>query len=295
MTLARLIVFLPAVALSAGLVAEARAQTPVCNALAPQAQQTARELLKKLHPYDCCDQTLDRCLAAKPRCPIVVRLADDVCRRVAAGQSRGMIETALAQRALTMVPSGKRAAIEVDEATVAGDRAAPVEVVVYACARCPYCKVVVGELHREVTTGALAGKARLYFRPFPIKGHPGSKEGGLALVAAARLGRFWPMLLHVYERFDEFCPGRLPEWAASLGMDRAVFEREMAADLTLRALVSSKQEGIRNGVTATPTLFVNGRRYVYDTKTEALVDALSEEYDRMHGEGDQRASTMSGP
>jgi len=273
---------------------EARAQTPACDALAPQARQTAQELLRELHPYDCCDQTLAKCLAAKPRCPLVVRLANDVCRRVAASEPRGKIETALSQRALSMVPSGKQAAIEVDETMAIGDRAAPVTLVVYACTRCPYCKVVVRALYEKVTTGALAGKVRLHFRPFPIKGHAGSKEGGLALVAASRLGKFWPMLLHVYEQYDRFCPGLLAEWAASLGMDRAAFEREMAADHTVQALVSSKREGIRNGVNATPTLFVNGRKYVYDTSTEALVDALTEEYERVRGEG-KRAANRRGP
>ena len=35
-------------------------------------------------------------------------------------------------------------------------------VVVYACTRCPFCKVVVPALYAAVTDGPLAGKVRLY-------------------------------------------------------------------------------------------------------------------------------------
>ena len=75
------------------------------------------------------------------------------------------------------------------ESLRAGDPQAPVRVVVYACARCPFCKVLVPGLYQEVTQGKLKGKVRLYFRPFPLKDHPGSSEGGLAMLGAAGRGK----------------------------------------------------------------------------------------------------------
>jgi protein-disulfide isomerase len=257
----------------------ARAQGYYCDALTLEQQQTKREILAALHPYDGCDETMDRCLAKKPPHPVVLRLASDICRHIKAGKGRQDIERALAKRAQTMVPTAKLASFTVDENTIAGNPQAPVRVVVYACARCPFCKVQVPALYKAVTDGALKDKVRLYFRPFPLRDHAGSTEGGLAMVSAARLGRFWPFVIKMYERFDSFCPKLLSDWAVEAGMDKAAFEREMADPKNRDALVASKQEGIRNKVEATPTLFIDGRKYVYEAQQEAVVDVLLEEYE----------------
>jgi protein-disulfide isomerase len=112
-----------------------------------------------------------------------------------------------------------------------------------------------------------------------LKSHPNSTEGGLALLSAAKLGRLWPFTLLVYQRFDSFSPAALPEWAVAAGLDRAAFERAFADPKTRDELIASKQEGLRNKVTATPGIFIDGRPYLYDMSMEALLDVLEEAYD----------------
>jgi protein-disulfide isomerase len=255
------------------------AQTCACDALPADKKALAQEILSALHPYDGCDETFARCLEAKPPKPVVLRLAGDICRQVKAGKDRKQIEHALSKRAQTMLPTGPRAALTLDEAFRAGAANAPVTVVVYACTRCPFCKVMVPALYAAVTDGPLAGKVRLYLRPFPLKNHSGSTEGGLALLSAAKLGRFWPFTLLVYKRFDSFSPAALPEWAVAAGIDRAAFERAFADPKTRDELIACKQEGLRNKVTATPGIFIDGRPYLYDMNMEALLDVLEEAHD----------------
>ncbi len=252
------------------------AQTCACDALPADKKALAQEILSALHPYDGCDETFARCLEAKPPKPVVLRLAADICRQVKAGKDRKQIEHALSKRAQTMLPTGPRAALTLDEAFRAGAANAPVTVVVYACTRCPFCKVMIPALYAAVTDGPLAGKVRLYLRPFPLKNHSGSTEGGLALLSAAKLGRFWPFTLLVYKRFDSFSPAALPEWAVAAGIDRAAFERAFADPKTRDELIACKQEGLRNKVTATPGIFIDGRPYLYDMNMEALLDVLEE-------------------
>jgi len=258
-----------------------------CASLPNESKTVARKVLAELHPYDGCDQTFEKCLARKPLHPIVVRVASDVCRQIKAGKSKGDIERALARRAQSALPMGKPATFVHEDGARAGEPISPVVVTVYACARCPFCKVMVPALHEAVTNGPLKGKARLYFRPFPLKDHAGSLEGGLAMVSAEKLGAMWPYILQVYKNYDAFCPKLLPEWAATLGLDRAAFEKHYADPATREALVASKQEGIRNKVTATPTIFINGRKYVYDLTVDAVVDLLLEESERA-SQGDSR-------
>lgn len=269
-----------AVTLAATLGARtASAQLPACAGLTGPQAQALRQSLAALYPYDGCDQTFERCLALQPVAPVVRRLADDVCRQIKAGRGLAEIERGLARRAQSMLPVGRPATIALDARALAGEPQAPVSVVVYACTRCPFCAVVVPALYRAVTEGELRDKARLAFRPFPIRDHPGSSEGGLALIAAARAGAFWPLVLRLYERYDSFCPQRLPEWAAELGLDALAFEREMASPSAGEELVAAKQEGIRNKVEATPTIFIDGRKYVYEPQPEVLIDVLLEAYE----------------
>jgi protein-disulfide isomerase len=176
------------------------------------------------------------------------------------------------------MPSIKKAAVKKDVRTLAGDPNAPITVTVYACTRCPFCKVLVPRLYREVTGGGLNGKVNVVFRPFPIKSHEGALAGGLALEAAATLGQFWPFVNLVYARFDAFCPKLLGDWAAESGMDKAAFEKLLNDPQIRTQVVESKQEGIVNKVIATPTLFVNGIEYVYDMSEGVLEDVLEEAY-----------------
>jgi protein-disulfide isomerase len=263
--------------------AVAWAQAPICDGLPADRKAEVRELFAALHPYDGCDETFARCLAAKPPKPIVLRLASDLCRQIKAGNDRKQVERNFGKRAQTMLASGPRPVIALDDATRAGTADAPVELVVYACPRCPFCRDLVTALYQAITDGPLAGKARLYVRPFPLKTHAESTEGGLAMVSAAKLGRFWPFVMALYKNFDSFCPKLLPEWAAAAGMERAAFESVYADPKTRDVLVASKQEGLRNKVNVTPTFFIDGRPYTYELSKEAVIDVVEEAYEAKTG------------
>ena len=279
---ARLVFFLVFVGWLARPTAPAAA-TPACDGLAGTQRTLAQAILKSQHAYACCDSTLDKCLKQRPVCRVVERLANDICRRVAAGEDRATIERALARRATSMMPSAKRYDIDLSGMPVAGDPASRVTAVLYICPRCPYCAKLAPELYRQVSEGSLKGKVKLYVRPFPLRSHPQSTEASMAWMAAIKLGKFWPYLLHLYKNFDKFDPSKLPDCAAHQGMNREAFLK-LVKDSALRsALVKSKKEGVRNGVDATPTVYINTRKYVGDLDVQAVVDVLEEEHDRVTG------------
>jgi protein-disulfide isomerase len=263
-------------------VAPASGQTPACDALAGARRELAARVLASEYLYECSDTTIAVGLGARPVMPLAVRLADNVCRRVAAGQDEARIRRGLSRRARSMIGASS-AVVGESGAPVAGAGDAPVTVVVYACARCPYCSVLVPRLHDEVAGGSLQGLAKLVFRTFPIRGHEGSTEAGLALVAAHSGGRFWEYLLHAYSRFDAFSPAEQRQWAAAVGLDPATFAAGIDDPATREALVAIKKEGLANGVAETPTVFLNGRRWVGDLELAELMDAVEEEAARVRG------------
>jgi protein-disulfide isomerase len=157
-------------------------------------------------------------------------------------------------------------------------------VVVYACARCPYCSRLVPELYDTIRNGPLRDRVRLAFRVFPIRGHEGSTPAGLAFVAAGEMGAFWPYMLHAYRHFDSWSETEQSAWAAAIGLDPGDFAARIADPSTRAILVASKKEGLVNRVEATPTLFINGRRWVDDLETGELIDAVAEVAARVGGQ-----------
>lgn len=254
-----------------------------CNVLRGPKLKLAKSLYETVHPYDCCDENLASCLKQRKVCKLALRLRDEVCRRLLAGQKTPQIKSAIERRARSMTPVGKRAAINLVGAPATGAASAPVTVVVYACARCPMCSRTVPLLDTMVTRGALRGRVKLHFKPFPIRGHAGALEGGLAIVAAARLGKLWPYLRLLYRNYGSFSKDKLAAWAKQAGMSEAAFTLQMSSSSTRSALIKSKKEGLRNKVKATPTLFINGRKYVGDLDRESLKDVLEEAADRAQG------------
>ena len=260
----------------------AYAQTPTCDKLEGKQKELAQELLVSQHPYDCCDSTLIECLKEKPVCALVWRLAENICRRVADKEDKDKITRGLSRRARSMM-EGKQAKIDLTGVPAIGEQEAPVILVEYACARCPFCAKITPSLHESVTAGVLKGKVKMYFKIFPIRGHPYSKETALGFIVAAEMGRFWEFLLHSYEHFDRFCIKKHLDWAEAAGMEKKAFEKLVADPRVRDRVVASKKEGIVNKVEATPTFFINGRKYFGDMNIDEMIDVLEEEYDRIKG------------
>ena len=262
----------------------AAAQTGACAVLDQRQHALAEKILVSEYLYDCCDDTISSCLEAQPTCRLAVRLAENVCRRVAAGQDEAGIRRALSRRARSMIGGGEPPEIDLSNAPVFGSAEAPVTVVIYACARCPYCSKLIPLLYDAVADGELQNDARLAFQIFPIRGHEGSTEAGLGFAAAVAMDGFWPFLLESYRHFDDYSAERQLEWAAAVGFDREDFSARMNDPFTREALIASKKEGLVNGVEETPTFFLNQRLWVGDLTIEELVDAIGEEAERIRGD-----------
>lgn len=175
-----------------------------------------------------------------------------------------------------MVGGGAPMEVNLETAPVLGPDDAPVTVVIYACARCPFCSRLIPEMIEKVSEGPLHDRVRFVFRIFPIRGHEGSTPAGLAFQAAAEMDAFWPYMFESFRRFDDWSQEAQIQWAVAAGLELEVFEKRMADPATRAALVAGKKEGLVNGVEATPTIFINGRRWVGDLETAELLDVLEE-------------------
>ena len=158
-----------------------------------------------------------------------------------------------------------------------GNPDAAVTVVEFADFQCPYCRMTARALDSllRVHSGAVA----IVYRHLPLEGaHPFARDAAIAAECAGRQGKFKAYHDVLYERQTEI--GR-ESWLAFARQaqvpDAAVFatcvsNRETAADVDRDVTVAD-----RLGLTATPTVIVNGVRIVAEP-TITRIDSLARSF-----------------
>jgi Na+:H+ antiporter, NhaA family len=141
-----------------------------------------------------------------------------------------------------------------------GNDSDAVTVVVYADYRCPFCRRlrrVFSQLRQ-----ALGERLAYIYRHFPNeRAHPGAEFLARAAEAAAKQGRFWEMHDWLYDREPPITEHHVLEFARALGLDMERFDGDLTSDETRRRVQEDVDEGQRNAVSGTPTVFVDGIRY----------------------------------
>ncbi len=162
-----------------------------------------------------------------------------------------------------------------DEAVdhVRGSPAGPL-IVEYGDYECPYSRQAFRAIERVETE--LGGNVRFAFRHFPLTQiHPHALAAAAAAEAAALQGRFWDthqMLFHRQKALDD---GDLRQYAADLGLDVDLFDRDRAGVAVLERVRRDVRSGMASGeVRGTPTLFIDGAVHRGGYDVAALLAAL---------------------
>jgi NhaA family Na+:H+ antiporter len=148
-----------------------------------------------------------------------------------------------------------------------------VTVVAYADLLCPYCQRLRRVMLR--LREALGRRLVYVFRHFPNeRAHPGAEHTARATEAAGNQGRFWEMHDWIYDSGAPVTDESLRAFARSLGLDMEKFAADLEGEQTRTRVEQDLAEGRRNGVTGTPTLFVDGIRYDGAWDFYSMLEAL---------------------
>jgi NhaA family Na+:H+ antiporter len=148
-----------------------------------------------------------------------------------------------------------------------------VSIVLYGDYLCPYCRRLGPVLAR--LQQALGERLAYVFRHFPNeRANPGAIFISRAAEAADRQGRFWEMHDRIYGQEPPLGEEQVFAIAADLGLDMERFRRDLDSDEVSRRVDEDLTDGRRNGVTGTPTLFVDGVRYDGAWDFYSMLEAL---------------------
>ncbi|MCB0327638.1 MAG: thioredoxin domain-containing protein [Bdellovibrionales bacterium] len=160
------------------------------------------------------------------------------------------------------------------ENTASGSRAtgnpdAKVKIVIFSDFQCPACRMgaqVMGEIER-----VYSHKVQISYKYYPLDPACNEKarygvhfqacEAAKASYCASMQGRFWRFHDQLFDRQKELGERLYLSLAEKEGLDLSQFKRCMVDEDTQSAVVGDIQAGDKLGVDATPSIFVNGRRY----------------------------------
>ena len=146
------------------------------------------------------------------------------------------------------------------------------QLVVYGDFECPYTAAAMRVIDLLAERGAAF---ELVFRYFPLREiHPHAQAAAGAAEAAARQGKYWEMHDVLFRNQLRLESDDLRRYAERIGLDVQRFDLDVADVATRARIERDVASGIESGIDGTPSLFIDGRRYVGPRDTASLEEAL---------------------
>ena len=175
--------------------------------------------------------------------------------------------------------------LDVKGAPSLGPADAPITVVVFSDFQCPMCRQEADVIHKELTA-AYPDKVRVYFRDYPLESlHNWARSAAIAgrCVYKSNPAAFWDFHDWVFENQNyiglDNLNSKIQEFAASKSMDGMQLSRCIESKSTAAEVNASQEMGKSLGLSATPTIFVNGRRFEGAVPWENLQAIIKAELD----------------
>ena len=163
---------------------------------------------------------------------------------------------------------------------IKGNKDANVTLIEYSDFQCPACGAyypIVTKLNLE-----LADKIQFVYRHFPLSQiHANAKLAALSAEAAGQKNKFWEMHDLIFENQnkwsgEENAKDLFVEYAQKLNLDTEKFKTDLDSKEVQDKVTNDYQSGIRLGVNATPTFFLNGTKLQNPKNYEAFKKLLEE-------------------
>lgn len=160
-----------------------------------------------------------------------------------------------------------------------GLRDAPVEVVMFSDFECPYCASFARDSFPVIKERFIdTNQIHFSFKHFPLTQiHPYALRAAEAASCAYDQQMFWEYHDILYEHQDELEVNQLLSYATQLAMDQELFEECLISERRRDEVIREKDQGIKAGVTGTPTFFFNGRPVVGVLSPEEFAQEVAKE------------------
>ncbi len=168
-----------------------------------------------------------------------------------------------------------------------GSDDAKVKIVEFADFQCPSCSSASKTL--RAVAADLGDKVLIVFKNFPLdntcnttmtsKMHPFGCEAAILVRCAGTIGKFWEMNAKVFDNQKDIDSTRLVAWAKDVGLNDDQIKQCKSSPDIVKKLQDDVKQANEAGLSGTPTIFINGRKYngpVDPDSLKQVVQALQE-------------------
>jgi predicted DsbA family dithiol-disulfide isomerase len=228
----------------------------------PLTVSEKREFSKVVHDAmsPCGDPvTIEVCVKESRACNKCAPAAKAAAKLVAQGanakEAREWIEGRFEAKAIK--------SIDVSNTPSIGPSDAPLQIIEFADFECPHCGAAAPILHKLIETPEFKPKVRFYFKNYPLPMHTHAESAAWAAVAAGQQGKFWEMHEQLFAHQEQLGTEDILGYAKKLGLNIDKFKLDWEASTTKERVAADKKIGQDIGVNGTPSIFVNGRMFLF--------------------------------
>jgi protein-disulfide isomerase len=250
------------------------------SGLTPAQRATVMRLLRN-HNCSCgCGMKVAECRIKDPNCSYSKGLSAVMIASIRQGKGESEAVAAANTSRWGHTPAPPKllddpVAIPIAGAPTLGPENARITLVEFSDFQCPYCMKAMAQLNAVLK--AYPSQVRLVFKQFPLDSHSQAATAAAAALAAERQGKFWPMHDALFANRERLSRQTILNVAAGLNLDMKRFTADLESADIRHAVARDLQDGDRAGVEATPTVFIDGKRYNGMLDLESLRPILDAE------------------
>lgn len=159
---------------------------------------------------------------------------------------------------LSVIQLGFAVEIERGNSISLGPEDAPVALVAFMDFQCPFCSKFFSILRNVLDQ--FPDKVNLVFKHFPAKDHIYAEKAALASLAAYKQGKFLEIAGNFFQNYNKFEDNTIEQAAKHVGLDMALFKKEMKSESVKRILAEDIEMGRRVMIPGVPAVFINGKK-----------------------------------
>jgi len=169
-----------------------------------------------------------------------------------------------------------------DDDPFLGSENAKITIIEFSDYQCPFCRRFwtdsLPQLKEEYIN---TGKVKFVYRDFPLSSiHPAAQAGAEAAECAKDQGKYWEMHDKLFQEQSRLGSDDLKKWAAEIGLNGQEFNQCFDSRKYKSEVEKDHSDGVKAGVTGTPTFFINGRKVVGAVQYQTLKSIIEEELNK---------------
>lgn len=241
------------------------------EAFTPEERARLVKLTKaELCPCPDANKSLHECLQTREgRCEVAEAALSTMGGMVKGGYNDTDI---LDQVAKVVENATKQHEFVLDQRPVKGSADAAVIIVEFADFQCPYCKEAAKLM--DETAQKYGDKVGIYFKQYPLPAHEFGELAARASIAAHLQGKFWKMHDELFKHQKSLSYDKIISIAQRLGLNMGKFKVDLESPDVRAVVAADREDGEKSGLTGTPTIFINGRRFMGDGGPASLFAAI---------------------